>query len=104
LQKGLLPKQNSNDEIVFWLSKRKEAASKIPDGELMRLTHEKLEAVVAKSSEHLPKYAVDELVESRGHAVLRLPPYNPDLNPIGMILIISPYLLIIKFMNIRAFH
>ncbi len=32
-----------------------------------------------------PKYKLDELLESHGHTVLRLPPYHPELNPIEKI-------------------
>lgn len=31
------------------------------------------------------KYLIDEIIESAGHIVLRLPPYHPDLNPIETI-------------------
>ena len=31
------------------------------------------------------KYKVDTYLESKGHTVLRLPPYNCDLNPIELI-------------------
>lgn len=37
---------------------------------------------------HKPKYrhyAIDDLLTSHGHNVLRLPPYHPDLNPIELV-------------------
>lgn len=37
---------------------------------------------------HTPKfktYLIDQILQSKGHLVLRLPPYHPELNPIEMI-------------------
>ncbi|XP_050302789.1 uncharacterized protein LOC126740704 [Anthonomus grandis grandis] len=31
------------------------------------------------------KYEIDELFNAKGHEVLRLPPYHPDLNPIELV-------------------
>lgn len=40
---------------------------------------------IIKFSKPPPKYKVDSYLESKGHEVLRLPPYNCDLNPIELI-------------------
>jgi transposase len=32
-----------------------------------------------------PTYAIDQLVRENGHEILRLPPYYPDFNAIGII-------------------
>ena len=30
-----------------------------------------------------PQYKINEIVAQYGHSVIRLPPYHPELNPIG---------------------
>ena len=39
-----------------------------------------------KNNKSEKKYFVDELIQSHGHLVLRLPPYHCDLNPIELLL------------------
>lgn len=40
---------------------------------------------IIKTHKHDPVYKVDTYIKSRGHDILRLPPYHCDLNPIEMI-------------------
>ena len=40
---------------------------------------------LAKANYQSPKYVIDDLARERGHEILRLPPYHPDLNPIELI-------------------
>ncbi|XP_063897005.1 uncharacterized protein LOC135118562 [Helicoverpa armigera] len=37
------------------------------------------------STQKEPVYRIDELLKARGHTVLRLAPYHPDLNPIELV-------------------
>ena len=39
---------------------------------------------LAKAHKPPPKYVIDNLTKERGHEILRLPPYHPDLNPIEL--------------------
>lgn len=44
--------------------------------------------LLALVNQHKPtfkRYAIDEAAMSKGHNVLRLPPYHPDLNPIELV-------------------
>ncbi|CAG2191755.1 unnamed protein product [Mytilus edulis] len=40
---------------------------------------------LAKANNQTPKYVIDNIARERGHDILRLPPYHPDLNPIELI-------------------
>ena len=40
---------------------------------------------LAKAHKPPPKYVIDNLTKERGHEILRLPHYHPDLNPIELI-------------------
>ena len=38
----------------------------------------------SKGEPQVPKTKVQQLAKKYKHRILRLPPYNPDLNPIGV--------------------
>ncbi|XP_063404616.1 uncharacterized protein LOC134688078 [Mytilus trossulus] len=40
---------------------------------------------LAKANNQTPKYVIDNIAREKGHEILRLPPYHPDLNPIELI-------------------
>ena len=40
---------------------------------------------LAKANKPSPKFVIDTIAKEKGHEILRLPPYHPDLNPIEMI-------------------
>ena len=40
---------------------------------------------IAKNEHHEKVYAIDKIIEAKGHTSLRLPPYHADLNPIELI-------------------
>jgi transposase len=87
----LIPNKSENKPVLYkWL---KEQALKdpslnieLPDDikdilkwELMEL----VERVSQSESMQSELYQIDKVTKARGHSVLRLPPYNCDLNPIG---------------------
>lgn len=71
-----IPTSNSNKlDMQTWLNAKNihfEPSYKKPE----------LYDLIIKNKENFRKYKVDELLKEHGFAVLRLPPYHPDLNPI----------------------
>ncbi|XP_054260244.1 uncharacterized protein LOC128984900 [Macrosteles quadrilineatus] len=64
--------------MIKWLSERNIAHSSAmfkPD----------LYSIIKSYKPSFKVYKIDELFTNNGHAVLRLPPYHPDLNPIELI-------------------
>ncbi len=45
---------------------------------------DKMVRVVDLEANKVTKYFVDEMIKSKGHFVLRMPPYHCHLNPIGI--------------------
>ena len=50
-----------------------------------QLTKPELYEIVKNHKDENPSYRLDTLLEEKGHKVLRLPPYHPELNPIEKI-------------------
>ena len=40
---------------------------------------------LAKANKPEPHYIIDDIAKEKGHIILRLPPYHPDLNPIELV-------------------
>jgi transposase len=40
---------------------------------------------LAKANKPEPQYIIDDIAKEKGHIILRLPPYHPDLNPIELV-------------------
>ena len=40
---------------------------------------------LAKAHKHKKLFQIDKYIHSKGHVVLRLPPYHPQLNPIELV-------------------
>ena len=40
---------------------------------------------LAKVNKPEPQYIIDDIAKEKGHIILRLPPYHPDLNPIELV-------------------
>lgn len=67
------------NDMISWLNSRKISfEEKITKPELYEL-------IKQNQKEEDIKYALDELLASQGHSVLRLPPYHPEFNPIEKI-------------------
>lgn len=66
---------NRKSEIQLWLTNHN-----IPFSTEMRKVE--LLDIIKRNRPIYEKYKIDKLFEAEGHAVLRLPPYHPDLNPI----------------------
>lgn len=79
--KQINPIPNSNwkkDDMKAWLSERGISFNQT-------LLKPELYSIIKL---HKPKYKmfkVDSILSEKGHSVLRLPPYHPDLNPIEMV-------------------
>lgn len=68
------------EEMINWLQKNHISyLEDLMKPELYYLIKDKIEAIEPKT------YKLDELLESHGHTVLRVPPYHPELNPINKI-------------------
>ncbi|CAG4982209.1 unnamed protein product [Colias eurytheme] len=73
------PNSNSNKSIMQeWLTEKN-----IPFEESMKKIE--LYDIILKNKDRFQRFAIDELVRSKGHEILRLPPYHPELNPIEKI-------------------
>ena len=65
-------------DIQAWLT-----THNIPfDKKLLRLEL----LALAKANKPEPQYIIDDIAKEKGHIILRLPPYHPDLNPIELVL------------------
>jgi transposase len=40
---------------------------------------------LAKANKPESQYIIDDIAKEKGHIILRLPPYHPDLNPIELV-------------------
>lgn len=73
------PTSNSRkDEMIKWLTEKN-----IPFEDAM--LKPQLYKIILENKTRFVQYVLDELLMGKGHTVLRLPPYHPDLNPIEMI-------------------
>lgn len=73
------PTSNSRkDEMIKWLTEKN-----IPFEDAM--LKPQLYKIILENKTRFVQYVLDELLTGKGHTVLRLPPYHPDLNPIEMI-------------------
>jgi transposase len=41
---------------------------------------------LAKANKPEPQYIIDDIEKEKGHIILRLPPYHPELHPIELVL------------------
>ena len=64
-------------EIQAWLTKHNISFDK-------KLLRPELLAL-AKANKPEPQYIIDDIPKEKGHIILRLPPYHPDLNPIDLV-------------------
>lgn len=74
----LIKPPNSNTrkaDMVSWLQKHD-----IPCNS--SLTKPEIYETVKQNKSNHTKYAIDQILNEYGHAVIRLPPYHPDFNPI----------------------
>ena len=92
----LIPKANANKQTMYdWIKKytgKPGVDVELPE-DIKKIRRWELQELVKQISE-LPSmaneiFAIDQMTAARGHQVLRLPPYNCDLNVIGMSLIIN---------------
>lgn len=73
------PTTNSRkQEMLDWLTERN-----IPYES--KYTKPELYAIIKQHKTTSPRFKLDTLLSEHGHAVLRLPPYHPELNPIEKI-------------------
>lgn len=73
------PNSNSNkNEMQTWLAEKN-----IPFDETMKKIQ--LYDLILKNKNKFKRFVIDELIESKGFEILRLPPYHPELNPIEKI-------------------
>lgn len=73
------PNSNSNkNEMQTWLTEKN-----IPFDETMKKIE--LYDLILKNKDKFKRFVIDELIESKGFEILRLPPYHPELNPIEKI-------------------
>lgn len=66
------------DEMKEWLRKR----SIVFNDKMLKA---ELYEIIRVHKPHFKTYAIDKLLNDKGHDVLRLPPYHPDLNPIELV-------------------
>lgn len=59
------------------------AEKNIPFDETMKKIQ--LYDLILKNKDKFKRFVIDELIESKGFEILRLPPYHPELNPIEKI-------------------
>ena len=87
-----MPKESDvKEEIRSWLEQKKAEAYDIPEdvSPSTKLTKSQLLSIVTRLTDDsngepaIPKTKVQQLAKQYGHRILRMPPYNPDLNPIG---------------------
>ena len=74
-----VPTSNSKkDELKQWLTRKG-----IPYSDTM--LKPQLYKLIKLYKGQFKKYVLNDILESEGHEVLRLPPYHSDLNPIELI-------------------
>ncbi|CAG7827108.1 unnamed protein product [Allacma fusca] len=71
------------DVLLSYLIQQKAAGKNLP--QLENLRRFELESLVKKLKSETPQYRVDALAREYGHKIVRLPPYNCDLNPIELV-------------------
>jgi transposase len=64
-------------DIQAWLTKHNIPFDK-------KLVRPELLALV-KANKPEPQYIIDDIAKEKGHIILRLQPYHPDLNPIELV-------------------
>lgn len=70
---------SKKEEMLNWLIEKGLPANP-------KLTKPELYEIIKENKFRFPpQYKLDQLLESHGHRVLRLPPYHPELNPIEKI-------------------
>lgn len=70
---------SKKSEMIHWLQEKNIQFDE-------SLTKPELYDIIQQNKFRFPvRYKLDELMESHGHSVLRLPPYHPELNPIEKI-------------------
>lgn len=73
------PTSNSRkDEMIAWLIEREINFEE-------SLLKPQLYRIIQQHKPRFQQYKLDNKLQEKGHTVLRLPPYHPDLNPIEMI-------------------
>ena len=86
------PKDGDKKEVIRdWLEQKKNGGLDIPEDVsiLTKLTKVQLMEIVKRLTNEedgepqTPRTKVQQLAKKYGHRVLLIPPYNPDLNPIG---------------------
>lgn len=66
------------NDMIKWLVERNIAHDSA-------ITKPELYEIIKAHKTAYPKYKLDTLLSEKGHSVLRLPPYHPELNPIEKI-------------------
>ncbi|CAG4965576.1 unnamed protein product [Parnassius apollo] len=70
------PNSNSNKQVMqTWLAEKN-----IQFDESMKKIE--LYDLILKNKDRFKRFVIDELIQSKGFEILRLPPYHPELNPI----------------------
>jgi transposase len=71
--------------IYDWLVQRSAAGEYVELPPIKEILKPELMLQVQKLKRANNNYAIDNLVQEYGHDIVRLPPYNADLNPIEFV-------------------